>query len=342
MTSVDMVTEQLTLGILEALVCHPTLTSLLLLAALVATCWYIRDSYEVAAFDLKHVLITGCDSGFGNLLARQLDAKGFRVIAACLTETGSAALARSASPRLRTLLLDVTDGESIRRAREFVSREVGERGLWGLVNNAGRSTPIGPTEWMHLEDFTKVLDVNLIGTVDVTLRFLPLLKKARGRVVNVASVMGRLALTGGGYCLSKWGVEAFSDSLRRDMQHFGVKVSIIEPGFFKTDVTRLDLIEADLRRLWTRLPQETKRFYGETYFDDYLKAQAFSMNVLCSSRISMVTSCMEHALTARSPRTRYTAGWDAKLFWIPLSYLPSFVSDFVISALLPSPAAARR
>lgn len=91
---------------------------------------------------------------------------------------------------------------------------VSSAGLWGLVNNAGRSTPIGPTEWMQLEDFTKVLDVNLVGVIEVTLQFLPLLKKARGRVVNVASILGRLSLTGGGYCLSKWGVEAFSDSLR--------------------------------------------------------------------------------------------------------------------------------
>ncbi|XP_057707768.1 retinol dehydrogenase 1 [Corythoichthys intestinalis] len=337
-----MVTEGLTAGVLEAMAFHPALTTFLLLFALASAFWYTRDSLEVDAFHLKHVLITGCDSGFGNLLARRLDGRGFRVIAACLTEEGSAELARRASPGLKTLLLDVTDGESIARAREFVNREVGEQGLWGLVNNAGRSTPIGPAEWMSLEDFTKVLDVNLIGTVDVTLHFLPLLKKARGRVVNVASIMGRLALIGGGYCLSKWGVEAFSDSLRRDMKHFGIKVSIIEPGFFKTNVTRLDLIEADLKRLWTRLPQQVRKSYGDSYLNDYLKAQAFSMNLLCSPHISTVTNCMEHALIARYPRTRYSAGWDAKLVWIPLSYLPSFVSDLVISILLPSPESTRK
>ena len=91
---------------------------------------------------------------------------------------------------------------------------VSSAGLWGLVNNAGRSIPIGPAEWMQLEDFTKVLDVNLVGVIEVTLQFLPLLKKAQGRVVNVASILGRLSLTGGGYCLSKFGVEAVSDSLR--------------------------------------------------------------------------------------------------------------------------------
>uniref|UniRef100_A0A665UAC1 Retinol dehydrogenase 1 n=1 Tax=Echeneis naucrates TaxID=173247 RepID=A0A665UAC1_ECHNA len=288
--------------------------------------WF--NSYKVEGLRQKHVFITGCDSGFGELLARQLDQKGFHVLAACLTEKGAADLAAKASPRLKTLLLNVTDSESIRRAVEVVSKEVGQRGLWGLVNNAGRSVPIGPTDWMQLDDFTAVLDVNLIGVIDVTLQFLPLLKKAQGRVVNVASILGRLSLIGGGYCLSKFGVEAFSDSLRRDMAHFGIKVSIIEPGFFKTAVTRLDLIEADLKRLWTRLPQDIKASYGTAYFGD---SQGFSMGILCSPDISKVTRCMEHALTAYFPRSRYSGGWDAKLFWIPLSYLPSFVSDFVIS-----------
>lgn len=324
-------------GVAEVLLSHLALTGVLLLACFTAVYWYIRDSYKVGGFSQKYVFITGCDSGFGNLLARQLDRKGFKVIAGCLTEKGAADLAAATTPRLKTLLLNVTDSASIRSAVEFVSREVGNQGLWGLVNNAGRSVPIGPTEWMQLEDFTKVLDVNLIGVIDVTLQFLPLVKKAKGRVVNVASILGRLSLTGGGYCLSKWGVESFSDTLRRGMQHFGIKVSIIEPGFFKTAVTSLDHIDADLKRLWARLPQDVKDSYGTTYLDDYMRMQGFSMKMLCSPDISKVTWCMEHALTAQYPRTRYGAGWDAKFFWIPLSYLPSFVPDFVVNVLLPSP-----
>ncbi|KAF3843049.1 hypothetical protein F7725_001898 [Dissostichus mawsoni] len=313
-----VLTDNLRTYLVEVMLSHLVLTCALLLASVAAIRRFIRESYRVGGFGQKHVFITGCDSGFGNLLARQLDGKGLHVLAACLSEEGAADLAAATSSRLKTLLLDVTDSESIRRGAQFVSREVGERGLWGLVNNAGRSIPIGPTEWMKLEDFTKVLDVNLIGVIDVTLQFLPLLKKAQGRVVNVASVLGRLSLIGGGYCLSKWGVEAFSDSLS------------------------VELIDTDLRRLWTRLPQEVKDSYGETYLEDCewkynVKAQEFSMGILCSQDISKVTRCMEHALTAQFPRTRYSAGWDAKLFWIPLSYLPSFVSDFVVNMLLPSP-----
>jgi len=82
------------------------------------------------------------------------------------------------------------------------------------VNNAGISVPSAPNEWLSKDDFVRVLDVNLVGLIEVTLSLLPLVRRARGRVVNVASVMGRVSPFGGGYCVSKFGVEAFSDSLR--------------------------------------------------------------------------------------------------------------------------------
>ncbi|NWS08271.1 RDH16 dehydrogenase, partial [Motacilla alba] len=166
----------------------------------------------------KHVLITGCDSGFGNLLARQLDARGLRVLAACLTDTGAKQLRAATSKRLQTVLLDVTSSKSIADVtawvREPPAHPIPSPGLWGLVNNAGIAIPTAPNEWLSKEDFVKVLNVNLVGVVEVTLSLLPLVRRARGRVVNVASVMGRVSFFGGGYCPSKYGVEAFSDSLR--------------------------------------------------------------------------------------------------------------------------------
>lgn len=87
-------------------------------------------------------------------------------------------------------------------------------GLWALVNNAGVGVPSGPNEWLTKEDFVKVINVNLVGLIEVTLHMLPMIKKARGRVVNMSSSGGRVAAIGGGYCVSKFGVEAFSDSIR--------------------------------------------------------------------------------------------------------------------------------
>ncbi|XP_078390796.1 retinol dehydrogenase 5 [Cetorhinus maximus] len=305
---------------------------------LLAIGWFIRDRQKIRNVKNKYVFITGCDSGFGNLLAKRLDRQGFHVLAGCLTQKGVDTLQRSSSSKLKAVLLDVTDHSSIQKAVDWAQAEVGEKGLWGLVNNAGRSIPIGPMEWMTMEDYFKVLNVNLIGLMEVTLTFLPLVKKARGRVVNVASVMGRISLAGGGYCLSKWGVESFSDSLRRSMNYFGVRVSIIEPGFFKTAVTNLEGIENNLQHLWDRLAPEVRESYGQKYFEKYVQVQRFSMNVLCDGDLSKVTNSMEHALTASYPRTRYAVGWDAKLFWIPLSYMPTVLSDFMLALLLPKPA----
>ncbi|OXB51660.1 hypothetical protein ASZ78_006457 [Callipepla squamata] len=298
--------------------------------------WH-RERQTVPGLTEKFVLITGCDSGFGSVLARQLDARGLRVLAGCLTEQGAMQLRADASPRLQTVLLDVTSSSSIAATAAWVQERVGERGLWGLVNNAGIAIPTAPNEWLRKEDFVKVLNVNLVGLIEVTLSLLLQLKRARGRVVNVASVMGRLACFGGGYCPSKFGVEAFSDSLRLEMRHFGVKVSIIEPGFFKTNLTNSEAMEKNFISIWERLSDETKASYGKDYLQKFLTATR-EMGKKCNPNLSLVTDCMEHALTSCHPRCRYAAGWDAKLLYIPLCYLPSALSDIFLSWSYPKPS----
>ncbi|XP_057614002.1 retinol dehydrogenase 16-like [Chionomys nivalis] len=287
---------------------------------------FIRERQVVSHLQDKHVFITGCDSGFGNLLARQLDRRGMRVLAACLTEKGAEELRNKTSDRLETVILDVTKTESIVAATQWVKERVGNRGLWGLVNNAGISIPVGPNEWMNKEDFAKILDVNLLGMIEVTLSMLPLVRKARGRVVNVSSIMGRVSFSGGGYCISKYGVEAFSDSLRRELSYFGVKVAIVEPGFFRTGVSDSDMHLCSAKMLWDRASSEVKEIYGEKFLVSYL-TRLKSLDQKCNKDLSLVTDCMEHALTSRHPRTRYSAGWDAKLFFIPVSYLPTCLTD---------------
>ncbi|XP_063215227.1 retinol dehydrogenase 16-like [Chroicocephalus ridibundus] len=298
--------------------------------------WH-RERQTVPGLPEKYVLITGCDSGFGNLLARQLEARGLRVLAACLTEAGAARLRAAASPRLQTVLLDVTSSQSVAAAAAWVRERVGDRGLWGLVNNAGIAIPTAPNEWLTKDDFVKVLDVNLVGLIEVTLSLLPLIRRARGRVVNVASVMGRVSFFGGGYCISKFGVEAFSDSLRLEMRDFGVKVSVIEPGYFKTLITSAENVEKNFLSIWEKLPAETKASYGQNYLNEFLVSLR-KMQKRCNPDLRLVTDCMEHALTSRHPRTRYSAGWDAKLLYIPLSYLPSALTDLVYSWSYPKPA----
>lgn len=284
------------------------------------------------------MLITGCDSGFGNLLARKLDKRGMRVLATCLTEQGADNLKKETSSRLQTVILDIGNSNSVQSAAKWVSDVLGGKGLWGLVNNAGTGMPGAPNEWLSRDDFARVLNVNLLGPIDVTLRLLPLIRKSKGRIVNVSSIVGRVTICGGGYCISKFGVEAFSDSLRRELKSFGVQVSIIEPGYFQTGLNNMQFMKDALSRIWRNVHPEIRHSYGEKYFQDYVCDLERTFFSLSNTDLTPVTDCMEHALTAVYPKTRYSAGWDAKYFFVPLSYVPTVLADYLLTRTAPTPA----
>lgn len=299
--------------------------------------WY-RYSLTLEHLSDKYVLITGCDSGFGNLLARKLDKRGMRVLATCLTEQGAENLKKETSSRLQTVILDIGNSNSVQSAAKWVSDVLGGKGLWGLVNNAGTGMPGAPNEWLSRDDFARVLNVNLLGPIDVTLRLLPLIRKSKGRIVNVSSIVGRVTICGGGYCISKFGVEAFSDSLRRELKSFGVQVSIIEPGYFQTGLNNMQFMKDALSRIWRNVHPEIRHSYGEKYYQDYVCDLERTFFSLSNTDLTPVTDCMEHALTAVYPKTRYSAGWDAKYFFVPLSYVPTVLADYLLTRTAPTPA----
>lgn len=165
-------------------------------------------------------------------------------------------------------------------------------GLWGIVNNAGVVGPQGPIEWHTVESMKAAVDINLWGTVDVSKTFLPLLKQCKGRIVNVGSVLSRLSLPGAAaYAISKFGVVAFSDALRNEIRPFGVSVHIIEPGFFKTNITDVQRGHEAFQKAWEQLSNEMKTSYGEDFREEgnpsayttlYLPILPFIYLVICS------------------------------------------------------------
>ncbi|XP_078579916.1 retinol dehydrogenase 16-like [Branchiostoma floridae x Branchiostoma japonicum] len=317
------------------------ITAVLWVTYLVVTWWLERG--RLSQLTDKTVLITGCDTGFGNLLAKRLDQLGLRVFAGCLTEAGVAELRQSCSERLQPIRMDVSSSDSVQDAFRVVKEAVGSKGLWGLVNNAGIFGVLGTITWATLEDHQAVLNVNLLGMIDVTKTFLPLLKKSRGRVVNVASTAGRVAIPYcGPYCVSKYGVEAFSDCLRRAMRCFGVKVHIIEPGFFRTEMNNTENNLSRLDQSWQRQSLETKTEYGEEFIQAIKDAIVAAEGRFIQDPV-VVVDAMEHALCATHPRSRYVIGWDARLIAVPMSWLPTDLGDLVlrftpVSAMMPTPA----
>ncbi|XP_058962406.1 short-chain dehydrogenase/reductase family 9C member 7-like isoform X2 [Pocillopora verrucosa] len=277
----------------------------------------------------KHVLITGCDSGFGREIALKLDKMGACVLATCLTKEGAQNLRSVASEKLKTFQMDVTDPQQIKQVFCKVNQLLEDSsGLWGLVNNAGILT-VGPVEWIPLDAYKKVADVNLWGLIDVTKTFLPLVKKAKGRIVIVSSIAGVVSPQAfSPYCISKYGVEAFADALRREMRPFDVQVSVIEPGATRTPIVNDELLSARLKQFWDNLTEEKQREYGKQYlenvtngFRDWCKS--------ASEQVSHVIDGIVSPLTSQSPKKRYVIGQDAwKLKF--LSYLPESLQDFVL------------
>ncbi|XP_056444107.1 dehydrogenase/reductase SDR family member 9 [Gadus chalcogrammus] len=300
---------------------------------------WLRELARVGDKATKHVYITGCDSGFGNMLAGHLDSLGFSVIAGCFTEKGEEDLRKRCSSRMTTAHLNVRSQESIAKVAAMIKAKVGERGLWAVVNNAGVATPSSPWDWLTFEDYKGMMEVNIDGVVAVTLSVLPLIKKSRGRVVNVASVFGRVSACSGAYCISKYAVESFTDSLRISMLPFGVKVCAIEPGFFRTAVTAYEAHWQSNQRIWEKMPQAVRDDYGPDYLQK-VEPIIKSVPKMADADLMKVVHCMEHAVAGVSPRKRYSPGWDAKLFWLPLSYMPSCFVDYLLTFSAIPPAKA--
>jgi NAD(P)-dependent dehydrogenase (short-subunit alcohol dehydrogenase family) len=185
------------------------------------------------------IVVTGASSGIGKATALHLDELGFRVFAGVRKEADGLALSRGASDSFTPILLDVTDNKSIAAAVNTVA-EATSGELFGLVNNAGLSLN-GPLELVPVSEIRNLLDVNVVGLLAVTQAFLPLLRKRRGRIVNISSGHGLLAIPDkSAYAASKFAVQAISDALRVELRPFDVSVSCLAVG--KIDTAVLDKI----------------------------------------------------------------------------------------------------
>ena len=273
-------------------------------------------------------MVTGASTGFGAAIARHLAGRGFRVFGTVRRAEDDAALERAGVSAVR---MDVTDSTGIARAREQVERALAGAPLAGLVNNAGIPAA-GPLELFPLDELRRVLEVNLVGAVAVTQAFLPLLKVSRGRIVNMSSVAGRGALPFlGPYAASKFGLEAISDSLRRELLPFGVKVIVIEPGTFKTAI-------------WSKVEVMDLRRYAGTPYESVL--DRFRRGALRGAEQApppdKVVRAVWRALTARRPPLRVIVtphGWlDRVPLWLPDRWLDWLIYRVLWRRAHPSPS----
>ena len=207
----------------------------------------------------KYVLITGCDSGFGQTLAIRLNQQGFYILAGVLMETSISSLKTKLSTNANVFHLDITKQTDIDTVFALVKAKTNT--LHALVNNAGIATG-GFIDWTSMDIIRQLMEVNFFGHVAVTKTFLPLLiTKPYSRVINISSMCGFISLPGSAaYCASKYALESFSDCLRREMKLWNLHVSIIEPGTMQTAMT--EGIKQALSNVWLQVPREVQETMG--------------------------------------------------------------------------------
>jgi NAD(P)-dependent dehydrogenase (short-subunit alcohol dehydrogenase family) len=260
------------------------------------------------AVSVRTVVVTGASKGIGAATVRRLTGQGMRVIAGVRREEDAAALKQQLADRVVPVQLDVTDPDAIAAAAEAVRAEVADHGLAGLVNNAGIAVA-APVEFLPPDELRRQLDVNVVGQIAVTQALVPFLRKGRGRIVNVGSIGGRIASPMvGAYAASKFAIAALTDTLRMELFRWGIEVSLIEPGAVATPIWETSVAAAD--RLLDAAPAALHELYGAQIA---AAREGARRNAGAGIPPDDVAKVIEHALTARRPRTRYLVGRDARI-----------------------------
>lgn len=257
----------------------------------------------MAAETNRAVLVTGASRGLGRHTAVHLADQGFRVFAGVRSPEAAAALDGGAHERVTPVRLDVTDGEQVRAGVAEVAAAVADRGLAGLVNNAGIA-PFGPVEQTPPEDIEDTLRVNVLGPAALVREALPLLRRGSGRIVNVSSING--VLPGpytAAYNASKAALESLSDSLRLELHPWDIPVVVVRPGPYDTDVRSRGV--EDWRRRRQTLPPDQRSLYEQGFelLDRFVAALDRQ-----AGHPDEVAETIHRALTEPQPETKYSIG----------------------------------
>jgi NAD(P)-dependent dehydrogenase (short-subunit alcohol dehydrogenase family) len=268
-------------------------------------------------------IVTGASSGIGEATALHLRDLGFDVHAGVRREADAE---RLSGLGLQPLTFDVTDPDSIGQ----LGATFGGRPVAALVNNAGIAVS-GPIELVPVDQLREQMEINFIGQVAVTQALLPALRSARGRIVNVSSIGGLVALPlAGPYAASKFALEAVTDSLRRELRHLGVKVIAIEPGGVKTPIW--DKGAETANSMQAGAPPDVAELYRKQA--EALREEARKIATDRGIQPGEVAEVIGKALTSARPRTRYLVGRDAKTRAAAARVLPDRVFDRLIARAL--------
>ena len=269
----------------------------------------------------KTILITGSSTGIGKACALHLDKLGFKVYAGVRKQADGDILKENASDKLSPIILDVTDAESIENATGTIERE-NEGELFGLINNAGIGLT-GVVEVTPINEVRKLMEVNVIGLLALTKAMIPLLRKGKGRIINIGSPSGLIALPGASvYAASKFAIRAITDSLRVEVKSFGVKAILVSPGPTDSKIWQKGKAYKNEMRKSVK-PEIAEHYKTFAKFGDKMEKELKTMPA------DIVAKVVAHALTSVKPKYYYNVGSDSKgaAFF---AKLPKRLSDWMI------------
>lgn len=269
----------------------------------------------------KTVLITGATSGIGEDAVKHLAQAGYHVIATGRSQEKLERLVKAIQqPHVDTMVLEVTDGASIRACAEKLE-ELAPEGLHALVNNAGYSQ-IGAMAELPLEKLRDQFETNVFGLVAVTQALLPALRRAKGRVVNVSSVVGYVAMPlQGAYAASKHALEAITHAMRMEFAPLGVEVVSINPGPINTGFLEAATSSMDRDRAERSLYRASFARADAIARDFYKKAPG----------PEVVSRAIDKAISLRRPKARYIVPPKNRMMILMNRYLPRRVVDRMFS-----------
>lgn len=281
---------------------------------------------------MPKALITGTSSGIGAATVGYLIQHGFHVIAAVRKAADAERLSAQYGDSIETVLLDMTDTESIESAIRLLQPSLEQEGLAALVSNAGVSYP-SVLEYIDIDATKTMFETNVFGPMTLIKACLPYLKdhgNGAGRIVNVSSGAGQLAIPlGGTYSASKFALEGYSDALRVELRQQGILVSVIEPGFIESAIH--DKTHAERDALIASLDDEGKRLYGAAL---QRNIENFERQSKKATPAEAVAKAIHHALTAKRPKTRYGVGPDAKLLHLLKPMLFDRLRDTIVGKMV--------
>jgi len=270
---------------------------------------------------MRTVLVTGCSSGIGHASALHLAENGYHVLAGVRSAEQVERLNDLQLHGLEPMQLDVTDGDDINRAVEY-AEQISPRGLCGLVNNAGMGLPAA-VELSTIDEVRQLLEVNTVAPLRMIQGCLPLLRAGRGRVINMSSMNGTLAMPMvGAYSASKFALEALSDTLRVELRPWQIPVVIIRPGQVRTSI--FAKMRDGLEARSPDIPEELREGY------DVMYARAGEFNergAQSSTTPEAVARVVRRALETKRPRTHYVVGIDAQGMQLAKSLVPQRLLD---------------